>query len=52
MKLTMKEIDMLALYNSEVARGIVHTDEWKAVMAALQKRFNEEQRFKLIGLRW
>jgi len=30
----------LANYNSEVARGIVHTPEWKARMAVEQERFN------------
>ena len=29
----------LATYNSEVARGIVHTDEWKARMAEQQQAF-------------
>jgi hypothetical protein len=34
------DVEKLARYNSEVARGIVHTDEWKAKMAAMQKTFN------------
>ena len=33
-------ISTLACYNSEIARGIVHTDEWKTQMAVLQARFN------------
>lgn len=37
----------LAIYNAEVARGIVHTPEWKAKMAAEQERFNEWQRSQL-----
>lgn len=35
------EFDPLARYNSEVARGLVHTPEWQAEMAVLQQRFNE-----------
>ena len=34
----------LATYNSEVARGIVHTPEWDARMAEDQERFNKQQR--------
>lgn len=33
-------ISDLARYNTEVAHGIVHTDEWKTQMAVLQARFN------------
>lgn len=36
------EYSDLALYNSEKARGIVHTTEWDARMAERQERFNEE----------
>jgi hypothetical protein len=36
-------VDVLARYNSEVSRGIVHTPEWKAEMAKLQERFNAGQ---------
>jgi hypothetical protein len=39
-----KGYGQLAAYNAEVARGIVHTDEWKAKMAELQRRFDEEHR--------
>ena len=31
----------LAVYNAEVARGIVHTREWDAKMAELQREFDE-----------
>lgn len=30
----------LATYNSEAARGLVHTDEWKARMELEQRRFD------------
>ena len=30
----------LALYNAEVSRGLVHTDEWKAAMAVQQAEFD------------
>lgn len=33
-------ISTLATYNSEVARGIVHTEKWKAHMVKLQERFD------------
>ena len=33
-------IQKLAQFNSEVARGIVHTDEYRARMAKLQERFD------------
>lgn len=35
--------DKLATYNAEVSRGIVHTEEWKALMAKEQETFNEFQ---------
>jgi hypothetical protein len=35
------EFGQLAAYNAEVARGIVHTAEWDAAMASLQRQFNE-----------
>ena len=34
------EFHVLATYNSEVARGLVHTPEWAARMAELQARFD------------
>lgn len=30
----------LANYNTEVAHGLVHTDEWKTQMAKLQAEYN------------
>lgn len=36
--LTRREVDMLATYNAEVWRGIVHTDLWKGSMRVLQDR--------------
>jgi hypothetical protein len=32
--------DKLATYNSEVARGLVHTPEWQKQMAELQREFH------------
>jgi len=34
--------ETLAVYNAERARGIVHTPEWDARMAALQVKFDEQ----------
>jgi hypothetical protein len=39
--LSYYELNQLATYNAERSRGIVHTPEWDAKMAALQRRFNE-----------
>jgi hypothetical protein len=33
---------VLARYNSEKDRGLVHTAEWKAKMVEEQRRFDEE----------
>jgi hypothetical protein len=42
----------LARYNSEVARGIVHTPEWKAKMADQQRQFDEEAaRHRLLAVK-
>jgi hypothetical protein len=41
--LTIYELDRLGTYNAEKARGIVHSDKWKADMAELQRRFNDAQ---------
>jgi hypothetical protein len=38
----------LGRYNAEVARGIVHTEEWRVQMADLQRQFDEEQHANLI----
>lgn len=42
------EFNPLAQYNGEIARGLVHTPEWQAQMAGLQKRFNEWANFVAI----
>jgi hypothetical protein len=44
--MTPQELLLLATYNAEVARGIVHTDEWNAEMAELQRMFNDSNRQK------
>ena len=41
--MTDTEFNALARYNSEIARGIVHTPEWDARMAQEQERFNRQQ---------
>ena len=38
-----EDIQALAGYNSEVARGIIHTQAWKDWMNCLQQEFNEEK---------
>jgi hypothetical protein len=35
------EFSLLAEYNAEVGRGIVHTSEWDKLMKAVQERFNQ-----------
>ena len=37
-------IRVLATYNSEKARGIVHTDEWKELMKQEQKWFDNRNK--------
>lgn len=39
-----RDLDELARYNSEKARGLVHTPEWDARMAEEQARFNTSWR--------
>jgi hypothetical protein len=39
--LSYLEYEMLAQYNGERARGLVHTSEWDAKMAPLQERFRK-----------
>lgn len=39
----------LARFNAEVARGIIHTDEWRAKMAEVQAQFDAERRQRLIA---
>jgi hypothetical protein len=38
------EFAALATYNAELSRGIVHTPEWDARMAAEQARFDAKMR--------
>ncbi len=35
------KFNKLAIYNSEVSRGIIHTEEFKAKMAVLQEEYNQ-----------
>lgn len=39
-----QELDLLATYNAERSRGLVHDEEWIAAMADLQRRFDESAR--------
>lgn len=41
MYLSDSEVDQLAIYNAERARGLIHTDAWMLHMAALQRRYNK-----------
>ncbi len=38
--LTAEQVSRLAVYNAEVHRGLVHTPEYAAEMAELQRRFD------------
>jgi hypothetical protein len=38
------ELDQLATYNSERARGLLHSPEWIRKMSEFQIRFNEGRR--------
>jgi hypothetical protein len=38
------EVQVLATYNSEVARGLLHTMEWQAYAAGLQRQFDRWRR--------
>ena len=41
-----RKFHKLADYNGEVARGILHTDEWRELMADMQDYYNRKmQRF-------
>jgi hypothetical protein len=42
-------VSVLARYNGEVARGIMHTREWKEKMAKEQEWFNEKRRRRLLA---
>lgn len=38
------ELRLLATYNAERSRGLVHTDDWRDYMAGLQERFDAAPR--------
>lgn len=42
-------INVLATFNSEVARGIVHTDEWREFMAIEQAWLDERNKREIIA---
>lgn len=44
-----RDLYMLATYNSEVSRGLLHTEEWKQRMAELQQIYDAEEAAR-IGL--
>lgn len=46
------DINRLATYNSEVARGLVHTEVYKKKMEKLQAEFNEWQRIEAEKRGW
>lgn len=37
------EFNKLAVYNGEVARGLIHTDAWKRRMGELQSQFDSHR---------
>jgi hypothetical protein len=39
--LSEQELDMLARYNTERSRGLMHTEAWQQQMAVLQARFDQ-----------
>lgn len=45
--LTEGEMRVLETYNSEINRGVVHTEEWRAAMRELQRRYDEARRIRL-----
>jgi hypothetical protein len=47
--LTQREIKMLATYNAEVMRGIVHTEAYRRQMHKLQRIFDERWRGSIPG---
>jgi len=47
--LTRDETTILATYNSERVRGLVHTDVWHERMTVLQRRFDRAQRDRRIA---
>lgn len=40
------QFQVLATFNSEVARGLLHSEEWKAKMAQTQRWYDEKLRAK------
>jgi hypothetical protein len=38
--MTREDVVMLGQYNSEKARGLVHTQEWAEEMAKIQREFD------------
>jgi len=38
-----ERFQQLAEYNSEVGRGIVHTEKYDEIMAKMQKEYNEKK---------
>lgn len=40
--MSINDVHLLAGYNSEVARGLMHTDDWRSRMVLLQRQFNLE----------
>lgn len=44
------DINTLAIYNAEKARGILHTPEWVEKMALLQQQFNDHQRRRVYAM--
>ena len=47
--LTAEERHVLAIYNSERARGLLHDPEWQADMTSLQEIFDRGQQEKLLA---
>lgn len=44
MRNTFYDYEQLATFNSECARGIMHTEEWKVRMAKVQEHFDRHHR--------
>jgi len=38
------ELATLSIYNGEVQRGLVHTEQWRAAMSELQHRYDQARR--------
>lgn len=49
MKRSTYRYDILAQYNAECSRGIVHTPEWDARMALEQAKFDAEMAARIDG---